>query len=81
MAYLEFILGKRPKGRKTDVWKVVSAGKTNDLLASSGIGTVGWYSHWRRYVFEPRVETIFDPACLRELADFVERQTVAQKAK
>ena len=45
MAYIDFILGKRVAGRKTEVWKVVS------VQSSYELGIVGWHSHWRRYVF------------------------------
>jgi len=74
-AYMDFILQPQEEGRKTDTYKVLSA---RDSLV---LGSVSFYPKWRKYVFFPSQHMLFDPACLRELADFVERQTTAWKAK
>ena len=55
-------------------WSVFVKGKTTWL------GTVGWYGRWRRYVFFPETAMLFDAACLRELAEFMESQTQPQRA-
>jgi hypothetical protein len=75
MSYMDFILQIQEKGRKTEKWAVLS------VKGSCLLGFVSFHPAWRKYVFWPEGETIFDPACLRELADFVERQTNAWKAK
>ena len=75
MPYMDFILGKQIKGKKTDVWKVVS------VQGSCELGIVAWHPHWRRYVFWPSQGTIFDAACLKDLAYFLEKQTELQKSK
>ena len=39
------------------------------------LGTVAWFSHWRKYVFSPLANTVYDSGCLREIADFCAEQT------
>ena len=75
MAYMDFVLQSQEEGRKTEKWKVISA------MGSYQLGVVSFHPAWRKYVFWPERNTIFDPVCLRELADFVERQTNHWKAK
>lgn len=59
-------------GRKTKSWDVL--GSDNSLL-----GAVVWYSPWRQYVFEPAsYDIVLNKGCLRDLADFCERQQNAR---
>ena len=69
MAYMDYVPQRQEEGRKTEKWKVIS------LIGSHELGVVSFHPAWRKYVFWPEKNTIFDPACLRDLADFVERQT------
>lgn len=71
--YVRFELLQRPADRKTDVWYVAP------LSGGSVLGSVKFYGAWRKYVFFPREETLYDANCLRAIADFCERQTVALK--
>ena len=73
--YMDFILQPQEEGRKTEKYKVISA------MGSHLLGFVSFHPAWRKYVFWPEKNTLFDPACLRDLADFVERQTNQWKAK
>lgn len=57
---------------KTHVWHVRSG---NMLLAS-----IKWYPHWRRYVFCPGGETLFDASRLGEVIEFIDAQMAARKA-
>lgn len=68
MSYLDFTLLTRADGRKTDVWSVAS--KRGDSL-----GVVVFRPAWRKFVFAPENETVYDAVCLREIADFCEEQT------
>lgn len=63
-----------PPSRKTRQWSVSCRGAL--------LGRVSWYAQWRRYCFWPNVSTniLFDPSCLREIADFCEAQTKEHKA-
>lgn len=62
-------------GRKTASWGVSSTGLVP-------LGHVRWFSQWRRYCFFPLDQhLVFDAECLRELAEFLQSQTAAYKAK
>lgn len=61
---------------------VTLSGKTHNWLVVSGeegLGNVKWFGHWRRYAFYPRPGCVFDPGCLREIADFCEGVTNHRK--
>lgn len=60
------------------------SGKTQvfDVLRAPGpprLGVVRWSGRWRRYVFCPEEETLYDAECLRELAAFCEAKTHEHK--
>lgn len=55
-------------GRKTKAWTI----KTKEGQA---LGTVRWYSHWRRYCFMPLPHTVFEEQCLTDIIDFMKDQT------
>lgn len=61
-SYLTFKAVSKP-GRKTRSFNVVN---TRDQL----LGTIGWFSHWRRYCYCPASGIVLDAACLREIANF-----------
>ena len=70
MAFVNFQNAGLSDSGKTQKWIVTS---------NSGIhlGRVSWFAQWRRYAFQPIAETVFDANCLREIADFIERETTA----
>jgi hypothetical protein len=51
---------------KTEVHQVLTA----DRLVR--LGMVSWYAPWRKYVFHPSGGTLYDPNCLRDIADSVD---------
>ena len=53
-------------------WSVFAGGKL------AWLGNIAWFGRWRRYVFFPQQGMLFDAACLRELAEFMESQTQAE---
>lgn len=57
---------------KTKVWEVYSG---KEIFESALLGTVKWYGSWRKYAFFPEAQTLFEQQCLRDLADFCEKQT------
>jgi hypothetical protein len=67
---------RQPESGKTRRWILRNRGSAGIL------GVLAWYSQWRCYVLEPvcDVRLAFSAACLRDIADFLERQTAAQKA-
>lgn len=52
---------------KTTSWRII-ANQSSDLL-----GFIRWYGPWRRYVFYPNSDTLFDLSCLRDIASKIEQ--------
>ena len=62
------------EGRKTHIWRVAS------ILGDVFLGLVEWYSPWHRYVFSVETSgTIFDSACLNEIANFISQRMMERK--
>ena len=62
---------------------VSASGKTLvfDVVAKDGgaiLGEVRWFGRWRTYAFFPGDGTIYEPTCLRDLADFIKAQMSAR---
>ena len=62
-------VGSSPSG-KTRKWHVCPTRAPESI-----IGTIEWYDRWRKYVFAPGWETVFEEDCLRDIAAFCEQQT------
>ena len=56
----------------TKVWEVNTRG---DIP----LGHIKWYSPWRRYCFFPVAGTIYASSCLRDIAEFMEREMKERK--
>ena len=63
----------RIKG-KTNVYGVWS----NDNYI---LGSIKWFGRWRKYCFFSKGDSIFEQVCLREIAEFCERETTNYKLK
>lgn len=72
-SYLHFKDMPVKKGMKTRIVNVYS------LNGSESIGEISWFPHWRRYVFFPAEGTLYDPDCLKELAEKVKEMTQSHK--
>jgi len=59
-------------GMKTKRWQVRNT-------SGGHLGSIRWHASWRRYCYFPDVRSLYDPSCLREITDFLERQTASQK--
>lgn len=70
--HLEFELQPKPESRRTEIWTVVSQGEYR-------LGEVRWYAPWRRYVFCPDVDTLYDALCLHRIATFCAEETKKRK--
>jgi len=65
---------------KTKVWDAYTAReKVQDGTGYAELGQVRWYSWWRRYCFFPKSATLYDAACLKEIAGFCERETIKHR--
>ena len=72
--YLKFdeVLTRDPK-RITKVWSVIS------VEGGSPLGHVSWFAAWWRYCFWPNDKTLYDAACLSEIAEFCSARTAEAK--
>jgi len=41
----------------------------------ASLGEVRWFGRWRCYAFYPFAGTIYERKCLRDIADFCEKET------
>lgn len=64
--------GRSPSG-KTSVW-IVRSSEGGDLL-----GEIRWFARWRKYAFFPALHTVFEQDCLRDIAKFIEDETMAHR--
>ena len=53
------------------IW-AVHAKRSGDLL-----GMIDWHTWWKCYVFQPSTSADFNAECLRDLAAFLEKITLA----
>lgn len=72
--YIEFGRSKPSPSGKTRIWLVMTRSLTGIRFV---LGEIKWKSEWRRYVYFPELRTVYDPDCLRSIADFVEGRTGA----
>lgn len=73
--YLNIELDKMSPSGKTAIYTVT--GSENALY----LGDIRWYGAWRQYVFFPGAETVFNPECLGDIADFCAGATERHKTK
>jgi hypothetical protein len=65
--YLRFDELGHSASSKTRMWQV------KNVQWNFTMGTIKWYAPWRRYVFFPQGETLYDAGCLTEIAAFLKR--------
>ena len=68
-SYIEFIEGHASASGKTRTWIIHPKGNPAIL------GRIAWFAPWRKYTFEAAQSVVFDQACLREIATFIETKT------
>ena len=59
---------------KTRVWTVLA------VDGNVPLGEVKWFGRWRGYAFFPGPELVFERTCLRDIADFIEKQNADHRA-
>ena len=67
-------IGDSPSG-KTSRWVVQAKGDPDVVL-----GEIYWYAPWRKYVFEPKPQCVFEEDCLRQIATYCETETKSHRA-
>lgn len=73
--FLKFEKSVRPKEKKTDTWTVTA------VQSGVELGKISWWAHWRKYVFAPKENTIYDVKCLQEITTFIDWETKDRNAK
>lgn len=53
-------------GRKTLIIEVRNT-------SGSKLGLLVWQNGWRRYIFEPKNQTIYDSSCLKEIISTIDQ--------
>lgn len=71
--YIEF--REREPLPRTRRWDVVNI-RTQEV-----VGEIQWYGGFRKYVFFPEDDMLFDHHCLGMIADFLYEQMLARKTK
>ena len=68
--YIDFRLTEL--GVKTKKWVVQN--RDNAIV----LGRIAWFGRWRKYVFEPYPNMVFEETCLRDIAMFCQQETKLQ---
>lgn len=72
--YLQFHdEGPVKPGAKTRKYTVY--GRVNKLI----LGYIKWFPKWRQYTYYPNPDTVYNPGCLDDLAEYCEYLTSAHK--
>ena len=64
---IEFSEPRKSDSGKTQIWKVYF----DEVL----LGQVKWFGRWRKYAFYPLAFTLYEQDCLRNIADFCEKES------
>lgn len=71
--HLAFLENGTSDSGKTKIWDVVS-NHTGEV-----IGHIKWHGAWRKYVFFPDPNTLWDVSCLSDILEFIKRQMELRK--
>lgn len=63
--FLEFRETAPEPGKKTKLWDVLAKRDQGFL------GRIGYYPQWRKYIFAPGAQTLFDAKCLADIQMFL----------
>lgn len=73
MKWIDMVELPKPENRKTKIFQVVT--KDTNVV----IGIIRWHGPWRKYAFFPYPDTVFEWFCLRDIAEFCQRETEKYK--
>jgi hypothetical protein len=74
--YIRFEKLPKDSNRKTDIYKVVTKYDTPEIL-----GSIEWFGRWRKYAFFPYQNTVFEPVCLNDIINFINKLMDERKKK
>lgn len=75
-AYITIVECDRSPSGKTRRWEVFEEG---GVVGGVLLGHISWFGPWRRYVFRPCAETVYEQRCMRDIASFLESSTDSHK--
>jgi hypothetical protein len=67
--YIDFRLHGLSATGKTKTWVVQN--RENGTV----LGRINWFGRWRKYVFEPYPDMIFEETCMRNISQFIQQET------
>lgn len=65
---------QQPSTGKTSIFKVIAKQGNIDL------GTIKWFSRFRKYSFFPEAGTIYENDCLKDLSRFLDELALERRA-
>jgi len=68
-SYVRFEESGSSASGKTKIWMIKNSRSDYE------IGRIIWHAPWRKYVFEPAKNCIFDANCMNEIAMFAVEET------
>lgn len=71
-SFVGFVEQQQDAKLVTKRWRATSA-------SGDPLGWIQWYSPWRRYVFFPKPDTLYDASCLLDIGAFCKNQTVLRQ--
>jgi hypothetical protein len=73
--YIDFRLHGLSATGKTKTWVVQN--RENGTV----LGRINWFGRWRKYVFEPYADMLFEETCMRDISQFIQQEsTYVRKA-
>lgn len=66
------MVGSDNRPRKTNIYEVLTEDNTK-------LGEIRWFGRWRKYCFYPWTQTIYEETCMRDIAQFIEEETLTQR--
>jgi len=70
--HITFYKLPKPKGRKTDVWEIITLDKNH-------LGFIRFNGAWRQFVCETADETIWSASCFDQISAFLKEQNTKWK--
>jgi hypothetical protein len=71
--YIDFRLHGISVTGKTKLWVVQN--RDNGTV----LGKISWFGRWRKYVFEPWADMVFEETCMRDISQFIQQETTYQR--
>jgi hypothetical protein len=71
--YIDFRLHALSPSGKTKTWVVQNRDN------STVLGRISYFGRWRKYVFEPYENMVFEETCLRDIAMFCQQESTLQR--